>query len=205
MKTLHEKGHQLASHTWSHKHLPELNWDQRKTASFLEPFLALNHTRCFLQSTARCGALKVCIVCCSLSPTWLTGVFCDAEALIRIVGVQPAFVRPRASIFVPSFVGNVTDRLYLEFSLWRVQRPRQRSCRASRTEDCYLGSRVSPSLCYLVTCRADGYGPSTGDTVGFTPAQSKALFDQAIAKKPSTIHSLAHETMCKSPAVLMTL
>lgn len=31
VKYAYDKGHQVASHTWSHAHLNTLTWDQRKT------------------------------------------------------------------------------------------------------------------------------------------------------------------------------
>ncbi|KAJ2929896.1 hypothetical protein H1R20_g7214, partial [Candolleomyces eurysporus] len=63
VKYAYDKGHQVASHTWAHKNLTTLNWDQ------------IHHEM------------------------WLA-----EEAIFKITGAYPAFVRPRKKLIVVPFV-----------------------------------------------------------------------------------------------------
>ena len=57
VKYAYDKGHQVASHTWAHKNLTTLNWDQSKLPfPFGCEFDLL--TSVFCQFTTRCGWLK---------------------------------------------------------------------------------------------------------------------------------------------------
>ncbi|TFK95805.1 carbohydrate esterase family 4 protein [Pterulicium gracile] len=117
VKYLHDKGHQLASHTWGHRNLTLLNWNQIH------------------------------------DEMWRV-----EEALIRIAGVQPAFMRPPFGAY-NDLVREASGVRGQKIAIWDLD---------------------------------------TGDTVGATPAESKARYDQAISQKPATIHSLAHETKWES-------
>ena len=80
VKYAYDKGHQVASHTWAHKNLTTLNWDQSESGnSFtfkldygLSPYL---------------GVLLV------HHEMWLA-----EEAIWKITGAYPAFVRPRKNL-----------------------------------------------------------------------------------------------------------
>ncbi|KAF9457952.1 carbohydrate esterase family 4 protein [Collybia nuda] len=112
VKYAYDHGHQVASHTWAHKDLSTLTWDQIH------------------------------------DEMWRV-----EQALQRIVGVNPAFMRPP--------YGNYND-LVRQASAVRGQK--------------------------LVIWDFD-----SEDSVGATPAQSKALYDQKISQHPSTILPLNHE------------
>ncbi|KAG8706310.1 Carbohydrate esterase 4 protein [Ceratobasidium sp. 394] len=113
VKYAYDKGHQIASHTWGHKDLSTLTWDQVHDE-----------------------------------------MWCVEQAFQKIVGVTPAFMRPP--------FGNYNDNV--------------RNAAAVRGQK-------------LVNWDFD-----SGDSVGATPAQSKKSYDQIIAKHPSTILALNHET-----------
>ncbi|CAE6412643.1 unnamed protein product [Rhizoctonia solani] len=113
IKYLHEKGHQLASHTWGHKNLSTLSWDQVH------------------------------------DEMWRV-----EESLIRIAGVMPAFMRPP--------FGSYNDNVL--------------AASANR------GQKVAI------------WDFDSGDSTGFTPAQSKQRYTDIANQRPSTILTLNHET-----------
>ncbi|EUC63916.1 carbohydrate esterase family 4 protein, partial [Rhizoctonia solani AG-3 Rhs1AP] len=113
VKYAYDKGHQIASHTWAHKNLSTLTWDQVH------------------------------------DEMWRV-----EQALQRIAGVVPAFMRPP--------YGSYNDNV--------------RKAAGVRGQK-------------LVTWDFD-----SGDSVGATPAQSKAMYDKIIAQRPSSILTLNHET-----------
>lgn len=76
VKYAYDKGHQVASHTWAHKNLTTLNWDQSELA-FVQARL----------SSKQCSILVH-------HEMWLA-----EEAIWKITGAYPAFVRPRKSPF----------------------------------------------------------------------------------------------------------
>ncbi|KAG6901653.1 hypothetical protein C0995_009544 [Termitomyces sp. Mi166 len=109
-----DKGHQVASHTWAHKDLTTLTWDEIH------------------------------------DEMWKVEL-----ALSRIVGVVPAFMRPP--------YGNYND-LVRQASEVRGQK--------------------------LVLWDFD-----SEDSIGATPAQSEANYDNLIDEQPDTILALNHETI----------
>ncbi|KXN82672.1 Peptidoglycan-N-acetylglucosamine deacetylase [Leucoagaricus sp. SymC.cos] len=108
----YQKGHMVASHTWSHSDLTTLSWDKIHDEMW-----------------------KV------------------EQALQRIVGVYPAFMRPP--------YGNYNDLV--------------RQASAVRGQS-------------LVIWDFDSQ-----DSIGATPAESEQLYDELLAKHPSTILALNHE------------
>ncbi|CAE6401881.1 unnamed protein product [Rhizoctonia solani] len=115
VKYAYNKGHQIASHTWGHKDLSTLTWDQVH------------------------------------DEMWRV-----EQALQRIAGVVPAFMRPP--------YGNYNDNV--------------RNVAGAR------GQKLRVAI----------WDFDSEDSVGATPAQSKASYDQVIARHPSTILALNHET-----------
>ncbi|KAH7334436.1 carbohydrate esterase family 4 protein [Rhizoctonia solani] len=113
VKYAYDKGHQIASHTWAHKDLSTLTWDQVH------------------------------------DEMWRV-----EQALQRIAGVVPAFMRPP--------YGNYNDNV--------------------RNVAGVRGQKIV------------NWDFDSGDSVGATPAQSKASYDQIIAQRPSNILALNHET-----------
>ncbi|KAF8756197.1 Carbohydrate esterase family 4 protein [Rhizoctonia solani] len=113
VKYAYEKGHQIGSHTWAHKDLSTLTWDQVH------------------------------------DEMWRV-----EQALQRIVGVTPAFMRPP--------YGNYNDNV--------------------RNAAGVRGQKIAI------------WDFDSGDSVGATPAQSKADYDGIISQHPSTILALNHET-----------
>ncbi|CAE6420375.1 unnamed protein product [Rhizoctonia solani] len=113
VKYVYDKGHQIASHTWAHKDLSTLAWDQVH------------------------------------DEMWRV-----EQALQRIAGVVPAFMRPPYGSYNDN-LRNVADARGQKLVNWDFD---------------------------------------SGDSVGATPAQSKARYDQIIAQRPSTILTLNHET-----------
>jgi peptidoglycan/xylan/chitin deacetylase (PgdA/CDA1 family) len=92
VKYAYDAGHQIASHTWSHAHLNNLTWDQGEHALFPGVRRTLNlDVKCITNS----GWSNVGVIhhmkASHLSNTIAT------EALQRIAGVTPAFMRPRTS------------------------------------------------------------------------------------------------------------
>ncbi|KAG9081900.1 Carbohydrate esterase 4 protein [Ceratobasidium sp. UAMH 11750] len=112
VKYAYDKGHQIASHTWGHKDLSALSWDQVH------------------------------------DEMWRV-----EQALQRITGVIPAFMRPPYGKLNDN-VKNVAGARGQSIALWDLD---------------------------------------SGDSLGAPLARSEKLYDQAIAKKPSTILALNHE------------
>ncbi|KAG9079760.1 Carbohydrate esterase 4 protein [Ceratobasidium sp. 370] len=112
VKYAYDKGHQIASHTWGHKNLTTLTWDQVH------------------------------------DEMWRV-----EQALQKITGVVPAFMRPPFGEYNDN-VKNVAGARGQSIAMWDFD---------------------------------------SEDSLGASPAQSKKLYDQAIAKKPSTILALNHE------------
>ncbi|QRV93299.1 chitin deacetylase [Ceratobasidium sp. AG-Ba] len=108
VKYLYDKGHQIASHTWSHANLSTLSWDQVH------------------------------------DEMWRVEL-----AMKKIAGVVPAFMRPPYDN-----VKNVAGARGQSIAMWDFDNQ---------------------------------------DSLGASPAQSKQLYDEAIAKRPSTILALNHE------------
>jgi len=106
------KGHQIGSHTWAHKDLTTLTWDQIHDEMYRVEL-----------------------------------------ALTKIIGVKPAFMRPP--------YGNYNTLVQ---------------------QASYIRGQV------LAIWDFD-----SGDSVGATPAQSEASYDQIIAQHPSNILALNHE------------
>jgi hypothetical protein len=93
VKYAYDKGHQVASHTWSHKDLNTLNWDQRVLSWNLVPSAeGLVHWN---RSSQRVLALRRLVSFCILTDTPLKKIACLTEAIMKITGAYPAFVRPR--------------------------------------------------------------------------------------------------------------
>lgn len=113
VKYAYDKGHQIASHTWGHKDLSTLTWDQVH------------------------------------DEMWRV-----EQALQRIAGVVPAFMRPPYGNYNDN-VRNVAGARGQKIAIWDFD---------------------------------------SQDSVGATPAQSKQLYDQVIAQRPSTLLALNHET-----------
>jgi len=113
VKYLYDKGHQIASHTWSHPDLTTLTWDQIH------------------------------------DQMWKVEL-----AMTRILGVSPAMMRPP--------YGNYNDLV---------------------RQAAYIRNQT------LITWDFD-----SGDSTGSTPAQSEAAYKALIAKNPSNILALNHET-----------
>ncbi|KAH9481128.1 Chitin deacetylase [Psilocybe cubensis] len=109
----YQHGHQVSSHTWSHKDLSTLSWDDIHDEMW-----------------------KV------------------EQALTKIIGVVPAFMRPP--------YGSYNDLV--------------RQAAAIRGQVLAL------------------WDFDSGDSTGSTPAQSEAAYTQLIARHPSTIVALNHET-----------
>lgn len=78
VKYAYDKGHQVASHTWAHKNLTSLTWDQGTSSFFLE--------RKFVQLLIPSSPSLV------HHEMWLA-----EEAIWKITGAYPAMVRPRTS------------------------------------------------------------------------------------------------------------
>jgi len=112
VKYAYDKGHQIASHTWSHADLTTLTWDQVH------------------------------------DEMWRV-----EQALTRIAGVVPAFMRPP--------YGNYNDNV--------------RNVAGARGQSLAIWDFDSQ------------------DSIGATPAQSEALYDQVLAQHPSNILALNHE------------
>jgi len=108
-----QRGHQVASHTWSHTDLTTLSPDQ------------INSEMARVE-----------------------------EALQKIVGVRPAFTRPP--------YGNLNDQV----------------------------QQVAAQRNQILTL----WDFDSGDSTGSTPAQSEAAYDGIIARHPSNILALNHET-----------
>ncbi|QRW06017.1 GMC oxidoreductase [Ceratobasidium sp. AG-Ba] len=113
VKYAYSKGHQIGSHTWAHKDLTTLTWDQVH------------------------------------DEMWRV-----EQALERIIGVNPAFMRPPYGNYNDN-VRNVAGARGQKLAIWDFD---------------------------------------SQDSIGATPAQSKALYDQVIAQRPSNILALNHET-----------
>ncbi|KAG6899669.1 hypothetical protein C0993_008129 [Termitomyces sp. T159_Od127] len=129
-----DKGHQVASHTWAHKDLTTLTWDQIH------------------------------------DEMWRVEL-----ALSRIVGVVPAFMRPP--------YGNYND-LVRQASAIRGQKL------VIWDFEYVLEFNVTAQLIYSTT-------HSSEDSIGATPAESEANYDDVIAEHPNTILALNHETIGK--------
>ncbi|KEP47598.1 carbohydrate esterase family 4 protein [Rhizoctonia solani 123E] len=113
LKYIYDNGHQVASHTWGHKDLNTLSWDQVH------------------------------------DEMWRV-----EQALQRILGVTPAFMRPP--------FGNYNDNV--------------RNVAGAR------GQKIA------------NWDFDSRDASGASAAESKQLYDQVIAQRPSTILTLNHET-----------
>ncbi|QRW07453.1 chitin deacetylase [Ceratobasidium sp. AG-Ba] len=131
VKYLYDKGHQIASHTWSHANLSTLSWDQVH------------------------------------DEMWRVEL-----AMQKIAGVVPAVMRPPYGEY---------NGKYLQFKIYYF---------------------IKLSYPYLDNVKnvAGARGQSIAmwdfdnqDSLGASPAQSKQLYDEAIAKRPSTILALNHE------------
>ncbi|KAH7104840.1 carbohydrate esterase family 4 protein [Auriculariales sp. MPI-PUGE-AT-0066] len=68
MRALYKAGHEFGSHTWSHKNLTELDWNKLHSEMWKSEFVELSVTGAYF--------------------------FAAEEALIRILGVNPALMRP---------------------------------------------------------------------------------------------------------------
>ncbi|KAK7695570.1 hypothetical protein QCA50_000206 [Cerrena zonata] len=112
VKYAYDHGHQIASHTWAHKDLTTLTWDQIH------------------------------------DEMWRV-----EQALQRIAGVVPAFMRPP--------YGNFNDLV--------------RDASGLRGQTVVI------------------WDFDSGDSVGATPAQSKASYDQLVSRRPSNVLALNHE------------
>ncbi|KAB5592931.1 hypothetical protein CTheo_3642 [Ceratobasidium theobromae] len=113
VKYVYDKGHQVASHTWAHKNLPDLSGDE-----LLSEFTRID------------------------------------DAIQKITGAVPAFIRPPYGAY---------DDEVLE-----------------------VAGSVGQTV---VTWDFD-----SRDTAGFSPAQSKDLYNQLILSSPDTVLTLNHET-----------
>jgi len=112
VKYAYDKGHQIASHTWAHKDLTTLTFDQVH------------------------------------DEMWRV-----EQALTKIAGVVPAFMRPPYGNYNDN-VRNVAGMRGQKLAIWDFD---------------------------------------SQDSIGATPAQSKALYDQVISQHPSNILALNHE------------
>ncbi|CAE6399164.1 unnamed protein product [Rhizoctonia solani] len=113
LKHVYDQGHQVASHTWGHKDLSTLTWDQVH------------------------------------DEMWRV-----EEALQRILGVTPAFMRPP--------FGSYNDNV--------------------RNVAGVRGQKIA------------NWDFDSRDSAGASAADSKRLYDEIIAQRPSTILTLNHET-----------
>ena len=64
------------------------------------------------------------------------------EAIFKITGAYPTFVRPRKKLI--AFI--LADIDYQTDSIWRTQRPGEGGCSCQRSDYCALGFRVSDTL-----------------------------------------------------------
>ena len=99
-----QHGHQVESHTWSHKDLTTLSADQSqyqptRPSSLVLCLILHNLTLPFLlQFMTRCGGLNVSFILSFPAYLYLM-LFLSflLVALMKIAGVYPAFMRPRTS------------------------------------------------------------------------------------------------------------
>ena len=99
----YEHGHQIESHTWSHANLTKLSFSQSQylpTHLTQEPGSLFDLTQPYtplLQFIMRCGWLNVSFMLSFLLTLYLSLPSFVLEALQRITGAYPAFMRPRTS------------------------------------------------------------------------------------------------------------
>jgi peptidoglycan/xylan/chitin deacetylase (PgdA/CDA1 family) len=162
IRKVHASGHQLASHTWEHRNLAllgvdELHYQMLKTEG-----------------------------CTVLSPVTVTDCR-SIEALEKIVGVSPAFMRPPYGLH---------NELVREVAGSRNQSGPcfTQTCQSSLTRFQWLSGTLSSSflsVSYYVLIASS----SSGDSAGASPAQFQANYRNIADQRPNNILTLNHETV----------